>query len=273
MRSPARSFSEASRNWATTLGVETPKELAHLGGGRMEERRWALLHLLGTVMRMMRQDGGRTRYPEEVPGVPHVSDFKRLRERRYVSLVQARAANGILEGVRFAPRHLPSGIRAHETYDFYVGRASPGGTDSSQRREDVLTGSHQGDGGLPSAPPGRPDPRACWIGTMGRRSRRDESGRAARTAHARGAEPLLDWKDLEREIAERRGWSQRAGSLKVTFVDAGVLIFAARGAHRSSLAALAILDDPERSFASSVGLHYRPHDSRPRVLSPAIGPS
>jgi predicted nucleic acid-binding protein len=39
--------------------------------------------------------------------------------------------------------------------------------------------------------------------------------------------------------------------LKVTFVDAGVLIFAARGTHRSSLAALAILDDPERSFASS----------------------
>jgi predicted nucleic acid-binding protein len=39
--------------------------------------------------------------------------------------------------------------------------------------------------------------------------------------------------------------------LKVTFIDAGVLIFAARGTHRNSLAALEILDDPDRSFASS----------------------
>jgi predicted nucleic acid-binding protein len=39
--------------------------------------------------------------------------------------------------------------------------------------------------------------------------------------------------------------------LKVTYVDAGVLISAARGTHRSSLAALTILDDPGRYFASS----------------------
>jgi len=37
----------------------------------------------------------------------------------------------------------------------------------------------------------------------------------------------------------------------VTFVDAGVLIAAARGRPEVSLAAMAILDDPDRSFASS----------------------
>jgi predicted nucleic acid-binding protein len=42
--------------------------------------------------------------------------------------------------------------------------------------------------------------------------------------------------------------------LKLTFIDAGVLIAAARGNLRSSETALAILDDPERSFASSVFL-------------------
>jgi hypothetical protein len=40
--------------------------------------------------------------------------------------------------------------------------------------------------------------------------------------------------------------------LKITFVDAGVLIAAARGSLRTSQAALDVLDDPERSFASSV---------------------
>jgi len=39
--------------------------------------------------------------------------------------------------------------------------------------------------------------------------------------------------------------------LRITFVDAGVLIAAARGDSRGSLDALSILDDPERSFASS----------------------
>ena len=47
----------------------------------------------------------------------------------------------------------------------------------------------------------------------------------------------------------RRG--EREGSLKVTFVDSSVLITAARGDSRNSLDALAILDDPERTFASS----------------------
>lgn len=40
--------------------------------------------------------------------------------------------------------------------------------------------------------------------------------------------------------------------MKVTFIDAGVLISAARGGSSSSLDALSILDDPGRSFASSV---------------------
>jgi predicted nucleic acid-binding protein len=39
--------------------------------------------------------------------------------------------------------------------------------------------------------------------------------------------------------------------LKVTFVDSSVLITAARGDSRNSLDALAILDDPDRTFASS----------------------
>ena len=39
--------------------------------------------------------------------------------------------------------------------------------------------------------------------------------------------------------------------MKVTYVDAGVLIFAARGSDRNARTALAILDDPERIFASS----------------------
>lgn len=39
--------------------------------------------------------------------------------------------------------------------------------------------------------------------------------------------------------------------MKITFVDAGVLIAAARGDLKNSLAALSVLDDPERSFASS----------------------
>jgi predicted nucleic acid-binding protein len=37
-----------------------------------------------------------------------------------------------------------------------------------------------------------------------------------------------------------------------TFIDAGVLIAAARGQHALSLLALAALDDPDREFASSV---------------------
>ena len=40
--------------------------------------------------------------------------------------------------------------------------------------------------------------------------------------------------------------------MKITFIDAGVLIAAARGSLVSSPMALAILDDPERSFASSL---------------------
>lgn len=39
--------------------------------------------------------------------------------------------------------------------------------------------------------------------------------------------------------------------MKVTFVDSSVLITAARGDSRSSLDALAVLDDPDRTFASS----------------------
>ena len=39
--------------------------------------------------------------------------------------------------------------------------------------------------------------------------------------------------------------------MTVTFVDSSVLITAARGDSRRSLDALAILDDPERTFASS----------------------
>lgn len=39
--------------------------------------------------------------------------------------------------------------------------------------------------------------------------------------------------------------------MTITFVDAGVLIAAARGNSKDSLDALSILDDPERSFASS----------------------
>jgi hypothetical protein len=39
---------------------------------------------------------------------------------------------------------------------------------------------------------------------------------------------------------------------KLTFVDASVLIAAARGADEISERALAILDDPERTFASSI---------------------
>jgi predicted nucleic acid-binding protein len=37
----------------------------------------------------------------------------------------------------------------------------------------------------------------------------------------------------------------------ITFVDAGVLIAAARGTTEVSASAIAVLDDPERSFASS----------------------
>jgi predicted nucleic acid-binding protein len=37
-----------------------------------------------------------------------------------------------------------------------------------------------------------------------------------------------------------------------TFVDAGILIAAARGQHDVSERAMAILDDPEREFASSI---------------------
>ena len=37
----------------------------------------------------------------------------------------------------------------------------------------------------------------------------------------------------------------------ITFLDAGVLIAAARGSADASAQAMAILDDPERSFASS----------------------
>jgi len=40
--------------------------------------------------------------------------------------------------------------------------------------------------------------------------------------------------------------------LKLTFIDAGVLIAAARGVLANSPKALAILDDPDRSFASSL---------------------
>jgi hypothetical protein len=40
-------------------------------------------------------------------------------------------------------------------------------------------------------------------------------------------------------------------SKKVTFVDTGVLIAAARGDEEASAAAFAVLDDPEREFASS----------------------
>jgi len=39
--------------------------------------------------------------------------------------------------------------------------------------------------------------------------------------------------------------------MTITFVDAGVLIAAARGTAEVSAQAMAILDDPERSFASS----------------------
>jgi len=39
--------------------------------------------------------------------------------------------------------------------------------------------------------------------------------------------------------------------LRITFVDAGVLIAAARGSSRASQIALSILNDPERVFASS----------------------
>ncbi|MGH7488630.1 MAG: PIN domain-containing protein [bacterium] len=39
--------------------------------------------------------------------------------------------------------------------------------------------------------------------------------------------------------------------MKLTFIDAGVLIAAARGSLVSSPGALAILDDPDRTFASS----------------------
>jgi hypothetical protein len=39
--------------------------------------------------------------------------------------------------------------------------------------------------------------------------------------------------------------------LKLTFVDAGVLIAAARGTDLLALQAMKVLDDPERSFASS----------------------
>jgi hypothetical protein len=39
--------------------------------------------------------------------------------------------------------------------------------------------------------------------------------------------------------------------MKITFVDAGVLIAAARGRPEVSAQAMAILDDPDRSFASS----------------------
>jgi predicted nucleic acid-binding protein len=42
--------------------------------------------------------------------------------------------------------------------------------------------------------------------------------------------------------------------MKITFVDAGVLIAAARGGTEQAERALAILDDPEREFAASVFL-------------------
>lgn len=41
-------------------------------------------------------------------------------------------------------------------------------------------------------------------------------------------------------------------SLKRTFLDAGVLIAAARGADKTSLQALQVLDDPDRVFVSSI---------------------
>jgi len=42
--------------------------------------------------------------------------------------------------------------------------------------------------------------------------------------------------------------------MKITYVDAGVLIAAARGKREAARAAMQILDDPERSFASSIFL-------------------
>ena len=42
--------------------------------------------------------------------------------------------------------------------------------------------------------------------------------------------------------------------MKLTFVDAGVLIAAARGGSDQAERALAVLDDPEREFAASAFL-------------------
>jgi len=43
--------------------------------------------------------------------------------------------------------------------------------------------------------------------------------------------------------------------VKLTFVDAGVLIAAARGGSEQAQRALAVLDDPEREFAASPSLN------------------
>lgn len=46
-------------------------------------------------------------------------------------------------------------------------------------------------------------------------------------------------------------WRVARGFVKLTFVDAGVLIAAARGGSIQARRAMDILDDPERQFASS----------------------
>jgi hypothetical protein len=42
--------------------------------------------------------------------------------------------------------------------------------------------------------------------------------------------------------------------MTLTYVDAGVLIAAARGTHALSISAREVLDDPNREFASSIYL-------------------
>jgi hypothetical protein len=74
--------------------------------------------------------------------------------------------------------------------------------------------------------------------------------------------PLLDDKELTREIAERRGGvttANRRNDKVRTFTDSGVLITAARGLGPKALKALSILDDPDREFVSSFLCAARSH--------------
>ena len=72
-------------------------------------------------------------------------------------------------------------------------------------------------------------------------------------ASQRGEPLLKTWEDVAREVRERRGERDHfeEGLVIRTFLDAGVLIAAARGRGLIAVRAHAILDDPERSFVTS----------------------